>query len=206
MRLPEGLRSVPHCAFANCASIANVQLPEGLESIETGAFIDCAGLITLDLPESLTSISITAFLRCTGLRTLVLPTGLRSIDNGHMQLQGVSGGTGAFAWCANLVRVLAPDVLVRGGMANPADVFERSPVLCSGLTPFSAVKIPRRRFWHPTMHVWCTGVAKACVFAVLVAELRVDRQEDQRLSSLPHELWLLILEFVARRDLGALGT
>ena len=63
------------------------------------------------------------------------------------------------------------------------------------------------------MHAWCTAAAKACVLAVLVAELRVDSSAGTRrsrrlhtqgpLPSLPHELWLLILEFVPRRELGA---
>ena len=39
--------------------------------------------------------------------------------------------------------------------------------------------------------------------AEAVAELRVDRQEEPRLPSLPHELWLLVLEFTPRRELGA---
>ena len=55
-----------------------------------------------------------------------------------------------------------------------------------------AIKLPHRRFWHPTMHA-----------AVLVAELRADRQEDQRLPPLPHELSLPILEFVPHHELGA---
>ena len=63
------------------------------------------------------------------------------------------------------------------------------------------------------MHAWCTPAAKACVTAVLVAELRVDASAGTRrsrrfgaaapLPCLPHELWLLILEFVARHELGA---
>ena len=89
-------------------------------------------------------------------------------------------------------------------MADPANVFKGCPVLTSGLTPLSAVKLPRRRFWHPTMHAWCPAAGKACVLAVLVAELRGDCQEDPPLPSLPHELWLLILEFAPRRELGAL--
>ena len=47
------------------------------------------------------------------------------------------------------------------------------------------------------------AAAKVCVLAVLVAGLRVDRQEEPWLPSLPHELWLLILEFAPRRELGA---
>ena len=101
------------------------------------------------------------------------------------------------------VPITGGHALVKGTMADPAGVFARCPALAAGLTPFSAVKLPRRRFWHPTMHAWCAASAKACVLAVLVAELRVDRQEDQRLPSLPHELWLLILEFAPRRELGA---
>ena len=68
---------------------------------------------------------------------------------------------------------------------------------------FSVVKLPRRRFWHPTMHAWCTAAGRACVVAVLAAEPLLDREEDPWLPSLPHELWLLILEFVPRRELGA---
>ena len=104
-----------------------------------------------------------------------------------------------------------PDALVRGEAANPAKVFEGCPVLASGLTPLSAVKLPRRTFWHPTMHAWCTGAAKACVVAVLIAERRVDARAGTRrsrrlgaapLPSLPHELWLLILNFAPRCELG----
>ena len=53
------------------------------------------------------------------------------------------------------------------------------------------------------MHAWCIASARVCVLAVLAAELRVDRQEDHRLPALPHELWLLIIEFAPRRELGA---
>ena len=88
-------------------------------------------------------------------------------------------------------------------MADLARVFKGCPALTSGLTPLSADKLPRRRFWHTTMHAWCTAAGRACVLAVLAAELRVDREEDPRLPSLPHELWLLTLEFAPRRELGA---
>ena len=81
-------------------------------------------------------------------------------------------------------------------MADPGEYFSGCPALASGLAPFSAVKLPLRRVWHPTMHAWCTPAAKACVLAVLTAELRVDRQEHRRLPSLSQELWLLIMECV----------
>ena len=61
----------------------------------------------------------------------------------------------------------------------------------------------RRTFWHPTTHTWCTAAARECVLAVLVAELRSDRQPAPGvLPSLARELWLRILEFVPQRQLG----
>ena len=77
-------------------------------------------------------------------------------------------------------------------MAGATLVCAGCPALASGPTPFSAATLPRRRVWHPTIQAWCTAAGRACVLAVLVAELPVDRQEDPRLPSLPHELWLLI--------------
>ena len=228
LHLTEGLESIGNCAFARCPGIVGLPLPESVrsigvdafyctgipflriphrvQSIGIGAFASCSGIADLDLPEGLQSIGASAFRYCTGLETLVLPASLTSID-------GSSGYPGAFNGCTRLARVLAPDALVKGVMADPAEVFQGCPALATGLTPLSAVKPPRRRFWHPTMHAWCTAAAKACVLAVLVAELRVDSSAGTRrsrrlhaqapLPSLPHELWLLILEFAPRRELGA---
>ena len=114
-----------------------------------------------------------------------------------------------------MVRVLAPDAPVNSSMVDPAKVCADCPALAAGLTPFPAVKPPRRRFWHPIMHAWCTPTAsvRACVTAVLVTELRGDaaagtcrsccHNAANALPSLPHELWLLILGFIARQELGA---
>ena len=66
------------------------------------------------------------------------------------------------------------------------------------------------------MHAWCIPSAKACVLAVLIAELRIDRArryisrlselqefEARNLPLIKHDLWLLILEFAPRHELGA---
>ena len=68
----------------------------------------------------------------------------------------------------------------------------------------STVPPLRRTLWHQTMHAWCTPGQRACVLAVLVAELRSDRQAEAvaLLASLAHDLWLLILQFVPRHALG----
>ena len=110
-----------------------------------------------------------------------------------------------FHGCTGLARVLPPDALVRGEATDPAKVFAGCPVLAgAGLTPHSAAPLLRHTLWHPTTHTWCTPGQRACVVAVLVAELRSDRQAEETapLPLLVHDLWLLILQFVPRRALG----
>ena len=222
LHFADGLRSIGSFAFY-CAGIKTLHLPDGLESIGEGAFMDCPGVAALRLPASLIRIEERAFVRCSSIKALHLPDGLvhigaRAFDGcgfatvvlpaalSSIGTRDFQGDAGAFQGCASLARVLAPDALAKGSMADPAQVFVGCPALATGLTPFSAVKPPRRRFWHPTMHAWCTPAAKASVAAVLVAERRVDQQDPdagQPLPSLPHDLWLLILEFIARHELGA---
>ena len=199
IHLPRSLRHIGAGAFSDCSGITSLRIPQRVRSIGIAAFQNCSGIVDLRLPEGLRSLGLHTFAGCTGLATLVLPLGLTDVGRD-------AADAGAFAGCTNLARVLAPDRLVGGDMDDPDSVFEGCPALASGLTPFSAVKPPRRRFWHPTMHAWCTPAARACVAAVLAAELRTDQQESPRLPSLPHELWLLILEFAPRCELGAAGA
>ena len=219
-----GLEDIGACAFSNCSGITNLPLPDTLNTIGNGAFAMCSGIIYLRIPKRVTSlgkvtftgcsgivdielpdgmlfIALSAFYRCTSLETIVLPENvIFPKKNALIDLLDNS-----FADCTSLARVLAPDALVKGVMADPAKVFKGCPVLTgAGLTPCSAVPLLRRTLWHPTMHAWCTPGQRACVLAVLVAELRSDRQEEETapLPLLVHDLWLLILQFVFRRDLG----
>jgi hypothetical protein len=100
-------------------------------------------------------------------------------------------------------RVLMPDALALKITAS--EVFRGCPVLAGkGITLHSDVRLLRRSFWHPTMHAWCSAQGRACVLTLLVVELRVDEMAGPHaLPRLPHELWLLVLEFLRRRDLGA---
>ena len=91
----------------------------------------------------------------------------------------------------------------------------------------------RLRFWHPTRHRWCAPHQHTCVLAVLLAEVRVDAAQEAAqalaargrhsgeasavgtgdgvagavrvlLPSLPHDVWLLALQFVAWGSLGGI--
>ena len=226
MHLPVSLKVVRKSTFRRCARIADLRLPAGLEGVGANAFEDCTGLRQVHLPDGLRSLGANAFYDCAGITSLALPPGLTSIPDGAFhgctriaavclpaaltQIGAPQGGgfdeeeNGAFGGCTSLARVLAPDRLARGEMAALAVVFADCPVLAAGPTPFSAVPRLRRTLWHPTMHAWCSPGARECVLAVLVAELRADLQHGPAaLPSLAHELWLLILEFVPRHQLGS---
>ena len=150
-------------------------------------------------PNCIFHTSPSAFNGCTRLVTVHIPEGVKFISQ-----KSYEWNNGAFNGCISIQRALVPDALVRGELADPAVVFRRCPVLKNSLTCLSDVPLLRHTFWHPTMHKWCTRPQKICILAVLVAELRSDRQEEET-AALPlmvHDLWLLILHFIPRRALG----
>ena len=165
--LPDSVIKIGNDAFRGCKGLVDLHLPDTLQSIGNRAFWRCTGLVDLHLPATLQSIGNSAFQACTGLVDLQLPDTLQSIGQGNG-----SWIKGAFHGCSSLARVLAPGSLVRGEMADPTKVFECCPVLATGLTPLSSMRLLRRTLWHPTMHSWCTQNQHMCVLAVLVAELR----------------------------------
>ena len=67
LSLPEGLRSVGDCAFANCSGLTELTLPETLTQIGWWGFGGCTGLSAVTLPESLTFLEDYAFVRCSSL-------------------------------------------------------------------------------------------------------------------------------------------
>ena len=164
--LPDSVVTIGECAFYGCRGIVDLHLPATLQSIGDRAFDGCTGLVDLQLPDTLQSIGHSAFNGCTGLVVLHLPDTLQSIGEGDWMSKC------PFYGCSSLVRVLAPGSLVRGEMADPTEAFAGCPVLITGLTPLSSVRLLRRTLWHPTMHSWCTPGQRMCVLAVLVAELR----------------------------------
>ena len=222
LRLPGTLKYICSYAFCGCRGITSFHLPEGLISIGSGAFLDCSGIISLHLPKTLDNIGSYAFQGCSGIGgSLQVPASVKVV--GDSAFRGLSivellifptldlgiGNNlyrwGSFKGCTKLVRVIAPDGLIQGDNADLTKVFEDCPVLAgTGMTPHSTVPLLRRTFWHPTTHTWCTTSQRACVLALLVAELRSDRQVEETalLPLLVHDLWLLILQFVPRHGFG----
>jgi len=103
--VPEGVRSIAHCAFYECYALGEIILPKSLREIDTRAFHGCETMKQINLPEGLEAIGNDAFLRNFGLREIVIPSTVREI------------GDYAFYRCDNLERmtILAPkDALKQG--------------------------------------------------------------------------------------------
>jgi len=223
VRLPASVRHMHELAFFNCNSIDALHLRDGLELIGRSAFRACTGIKHLLVPDTVTIIGSYAFAEL-GIKAIVLPRALKRLltDGKNRQFLPHRWVNRAFHCCEHLVRVLAPDALVDGTMGctdrnDPADVFRGCPASMK-LVPFSKVKVPRHRFWHDSMHAWCTPATKASVTAVLTVEhrfntssplphLEPDEHYDgngllmfdwrqAHLPHLPHEIWLLILGFI----------
>ncbi|MDO4183396.1 MAG: leucine-rich repeat protein [Coriobacteriia bacterium] len=79
--IPEGVTSIWHYAFQNCASLASVSIPEGVTSIGTCTFSGCTSLTSVIIPEGVTRIDELAFSSCTSLTSVSIPASAAKIDS-----------------------------------------------------------------------------------------------------------------------------
>ena len=127
---------------------------------------------------------------------------------------GDNGG-GCFSGCINLRRILVPDSLADGSMASNCSF---TVAARDRLMYVTASEVPalRREYWHPTMHWWCHERARVCVRTVFAALVRAKARTSPNictatttaattgtpLPSLDLDLWMHILSFIARHELG----
>ena len=117
--IPDGVTSIPSCAFRNMTGITSVTIPDSVTSIGTSAFSGCTAEIvwgdepviteigdyafagyngtSFVIPDSVTSIGSYAFSGCSGLKTVTIGNGVTSI------------GDNAFSGCSSLTSVTIPD-------------------------------------------------------------------------------------------------
>ena len=116
----EGVTSIGHMAFYECANLTEIVLPDSVTSIDSYAFYGCTSLVLTELPDSITSIGNSAFYKCTNLALTKLPDSLTSIGAGtfidcsNLVLKelpaGVTSiGAGAFSGCTSLALTKLPD-------------------------------------------------------------------------------------------------
>lgn len=69
--LPEGLRTIPICAFNYCTNLKEAVIPTGVTSIARGAFTGCKNLTKVVIPATVIDIDSTAFDGCSKLTCVV---------------------------------------------------------------------------------------------------------------------------------------
>ena len=61
IQIPESVKSIEECAFADCTSLTSVTIPNSVTSLRDCAFYKCNSLTSVTIPKSVTSIGECAF-------------------------------------------------------------------------------------------------------------------------------------------------
>lgn len=93
-RLPEELFIMASYVFWNASSLKDVILPKKLDTLPIATFMDCSSLEGIELPRSIKKIETWAFARCSALKTIEIPESVKYIDGD------------AFMGCASLERII----------------------------------------------------------------------------------------------------
>lgn len=119
-----GLVTIGNSAFADCASLVEIQIPETVTHIEDEAFLNCTALEKITLSEGLIKIGNSAFKNCTSLKEIVIPSTVTEISpdafNGCTALEKITLSEGiieiaanAFESCASLKEVVIPSTVTK---------------------------------------------------------------------------------------------
>ena len=131
--IPGSMTSIGESAFALCKGLTSVTIPDGVMSIGSSAFYNCTSLTSVTIPDSVTSIGDFAFRSCTKLTsisidpgneyycmmdgvlyskdktTLICYPGGKAGESFSIPDSVTSLGSGAFAGCTGLTRMLIPN-------------------------------------------------------------------------------------------------
>lgn len=77
--LPNGIETIPDCAFYRCYDLEKVVVPDSVKTIGYGAFCRCVKLTNVILPEGVKSIAEEAFAGCQSLTKIVIPESVEVI-------------------------------------------------------------------------------------------------------------------------------
>lgn len=200
VELPPSVTHIGHGAFAECRDLTRISFSRGLRSIGEHAFAGCSSLTVVNLPEGLVRIELQAFQKCTALVAVSVPS---TVQRALRTRTGpVRGPHGIFGGCTNLaLAIVPPHVLISPYYAvgyAPEGLPSMSEALVENSLP------TRRRFWrflnwtrqtHSTNPRRCRDWV--CHLLLVAARLQLGH-----LPSLPPEMWLLVLGFVPRLQLG----
>ena len=216
------LQSIPAGAFYGCTSLVELELPASVHTIDDGggddgAFQDCPNLRILILPPALTSLGAAAFKgSVANLRMLVVPpTAPAEVAATMAATLGPRKGKAAGATCRadvdlpavpTVQLVSAPDAVVASLGGVFADMTTMAQVRAAGRAITTALD-----YHHWTVkthkHQVCSPGQRQCAHTVLLVGARLyslwaTSSSEQLLPALPDELWLLVLGWLRRPELG----
>jgi hypothetical protein len=221
--------------FRGCTSLVELELPTSVHMIggclEGGAFEGCTNLRTLILPPALVTLGEGAFKgSMSNLRMLVVPP--ESSDKVVATMAAMVGprkgkaaaslvGGGWAAWAAKknptqvqpvlfsaisaIQLVSAPDAVVAALGGKFAAMATMAEARGAGRAVVSRLE---HHYWTIKTHKYhvCTPMEQLCAHTVMLVGNRLDgSQASCTPASLPDELWVMILGWVLRHELGG-GT
>lgn len=223
MVVPRSTNTVQADAFAGCVDIVSVVIEFGAESIDKACFEGCVNLVTVSIPPSVKHIGSGAFRGCTSLTSLVVPASVEWIERD------------AFAGCTWLVviEVLGPDVTLVNRKTCDFRWFAHQFQDCTHLhcvlgpalvplprmfhfggchalgddgivddTPATRHRAWSLRYWSWKTHHLCSPTHRQWVVHMFLCIARVRHAG----RVLPQELWMHILGFLLRWQLGDLNA
>lgn len=78
--IPEGVKTIPNCAFMGATTIKKIDFPSTLETIGPNCFAYCYNLNDPEIPSSVTKIESSAFTYCNALRTFRFPENITAVS------------------------------------------------------------------------------------------------------------------------------
>ncbi len=117
--VPDSIKTIGVCAFANCSNIKDFKIGKGVTSIGALAFDNCDGLTKITIPDKVTSIGEYAFQSCDGLAEVKVGNGVSSLAFTFTECKNlkkvtlVNGidiiGAHTFSECESLQSITIPD-------------------------------------------------------------------------------------------------
>ena len=79
-RVPDGIKTINHHAFAECKNLTEVIFPDSLTEIGDYTFENCSNLAKVNIPDNVKRIGYCAFQDCKNLRELTIPESVEKIE------------------------------------------------------------------------------------------------------------------------------
>lgn len=106
--LPNKIKSIPGGLCNGCTSLTDVNIPSSVMTICGSAFANCSAFKKIVIPRTITYLEDGAFSGCENVEEIIIYDG-GFVENGVLvKMNNLKVGSGAFAWCTSLKKVVVP--------------------------------------------------------------------------------------------------